>query len=462
MLNSYIGRLVLIYGCALALIITAGYTYYDDWLNQHVTELETVVVRECDLCSYKTQYDEQGLRALTNALNVRAWETGLDYLVLKNGAPIAGELQLDQSIKARFEQEIVASNGLASITDDQAKRLAEDVHAGTYISSIELEENHTLIVEEYLRVNSKTSIPVAEQQVFRENIKGITGELALFGAALIVFGFIATTVIAWKIHNKLESINQTADHIIIHQDLGRRIPHSGGNNEFDHLASNLNKMLSKIEGKVEDIKQISNNIAHDLRTPLTSLLNRLEELDSDNPAITDLTSQVNQILETFNALLRISHLESGNAHISVRDVDLETIVGDVIALFAPLAEEKGQNISMELEAQTVKADINLLFQALANLLENAIKYAPGNAHILISSIEDSRQVLIKVQDDGPGIPDDRLTDVIERFVRLDATRSSPGSGLGLSMVRAIAEVHQGALTLNNLRNGFVAIIELPG
>ncbi len=461
MFNSYIGRLVLIYCCALGLIITAGYTYYDDWLDQHVTELETVVVRECDLCSYKTLYDEQGLRALTNALNVRTWETGLDYLLLKNGAPIAGELQLDQSIKARFEQENVASNGLASITDDQAKRLAEDVRAGTYISSIELEENHTLIVEEYLRVNSETSIPVAEQQVFRENIKGITGELALFGAALMVFGFIATTVIAWKIHNKLESINQTADHIIIHQDLGRRIPHSGGNNEFDHLASNLNKMLSKIEGKVEDIKQISNNIAHDLRTPLTSLLNRLEELDSDNPAITDLTSQVNQILETFNALLRISHLESGNAHISVRDVDLETIVGDVIALFAPLAEEKGQKISMELEAQTVKADINLLFQALANLLENAIKYAPGNAHILISSIEDSRQVLIKVQDDGPGIPDDRLTDVIERFVRLDATRSSPGSGLGLSMVRAIAEVHQGALTLNNLRNGFVAIIELP-
>ncbi len=220
-------------------------------------------------------------------------------------------------------------------------------------------------------------------------------------------------------------------------------------------------MLSKIEGKVEDIKQISNNIAHDLRTPLTSLHNRLEELESGNPAITDLTSQVNQILETFNALLRISHLESGNAHISVQDVDLETIVGDVIALFAPLAEEKGQNISMELEAQTVKADINLLFQALANLLENAIKYAQGNAHILIGSIEDNRQVLIKVQDDGPGIPDDRLKDVIERFVRLDATGSSPGSGLGLSMVRAIAKVHQGALTLNNLRNGFVATIALP-
>ena len=98
---------------------------------------------------------------------------------------------------------------------------------------------------------------------------------------------------------------------------------------------------------------------------------------------------------------------------------------------------------------------------LANLLENAIKYAPDNANILISSIEVSRQVLIKVQDDGPGIPNDKLEDVIERFVRLDATRSSPGSGLGLSMVRAIAKVHQGALTLNNLRNGFVATIALP-
>ncbi|MCJ8319149.1 MAG: ATP-binding protein [Colwellia sp.] len=458
MLNSYIGRLVLIYACTLILLISAVYIYYDDWLEPQVSHLESMVIPECELCSFKTQYQKQGLAELIKSLNIRKEKRGFKYAVLILGKVNAGDLQWEN--KNAMEQKSLVSNVTAS-KKSQIKTISQDFLSGVSISSIELDESHSLYIEEYIRLTSISHISDKKQKVIQEKIRGITTQMAWFGVSLIFLGFVATTIIAWKIHFKLKNINKTADYIIQHQDLTQRISHSGGNNEFDHLAINLNKMLAKIESKVEDIKQISNNIAHDLRTPLTSLHNKLEQLELDNPQVSNLTDQVNLILNTFNALLRISHLESGNANICIQEVNLTSLTTDVIDLYQPLAEEKGQLISMALESLSVKADINLLFQAIANLVENAIKYAPENSTIVVGSVEQEGHVVISIKDEGLGVPDDQLSKVVERFVRLDETRNTSGNGLGLSMVKAISEAHQGRLILENLNVGFSVSILVP-
>jgi len=458
MLNSYIGRLVLIYAGTLSLLISAVYIYYDDWLEPQVSHLESMVIPECELCSFKTQYQKQGLAELIKSLNIRKEKRGFKYAILTLGKVSAGDLQWKN--KNVVEQKSVISNVTAS-KNSQVKFIYRDINAGISISSIKLDESHSLYIESYLKINSESFTSDKKQKVIQEKIRGITTQMAWFGVSWIFLGFVATTIISWKIHVKLKSINKTADHIIQHQDLGQRISHSGGNNEFDHLAINLNKMLAKIESKVEDIKQMSNNIAHDLRTPLTSLHNKLEQLEFDNPQVSNLTGQVNLILNTFNALLRISHLESGNANVCIQQVDLTSLATDVIDLYQPLAEEKGQIIYMAIDSHSVNADINLLFQAVANLVENAVKYAPENSKILVTSLEQKAHVAIRIKDEGSGVPDDKLTEVVERFVRLDEARNTPGNGLGLCMVHAIAEAHQGKLTLENLPKAFSASILIP-
>jgi len=462
MLHSYIGRLLLIYAIALILIMAAVYTFYDDWLEPQVSQLESLVVPECETCTYIELFQEEGLQSLATLLDLRMVKTGHSYAILNNKVVTAGDLQWFHKNREKIRQKIVTLNGKASNEKKGVMvTLWRDVNAGIAISSIRLDKNNTLYIQEYLRVKSEFVLSADNQQIVGDNIRGITSQIALSGLFLLFLGFIATSVIVGKIYHKLKNINQTADHIIKHQDLSQRILHSGGNNEFDQLARNLNNMLSKIEAKVEDIRHISNSIAHDLRTPLTSLHNKLEQLELDEPIALNLTTQVDNIITTFDSLLRISHLESGNAYIVKQQVDLIPVVEDVIDLFRPLAEEKEQTLIMALGVTSVKVDVNLLFQALGNLLENAIKYAPENSGIIISSIQQNENVVISVQDEGDGIPSNKLEDVIQRFVRLDETRNSPGNGLGLSMVNAISAAHQGSFELNNLSKGFKASIRIP-
>jgi len=462
MLNSYIGRLLLIYGISLILVMVTAYSFYDEWLEPQVTKLETIVLSECEICSYNPLFQKRGLSALTTVLDSRTAKTGLSYAIFNRENVSAGDLAWVNNNREQLQQKAVSMQEQDSNKIKGVKHIIwRDVNAGIAISSLKLDKNHTLYIEEYLKVKPKLLLSPDNLQVVEDNIRDITTQIVLFGLLMMVLGFIATAFITWKIYQKLKNINQTADHIIKHQDLGQRIIHSGGNNEFDHLACNLNKMLNKIEVKVEDIKQMSNNIAHDLRTPLTSLHNKLEQLKLDEPVAVSLTKQVDNIIDTFDSLLRISHLESGNAHITKQAVDLKSVVTDVIDLFCPLAEEKKQRLTMRLESLSVEADINLLFQALGNLVENAIKYAPKNSSIIISSGDNGGEVVVSVQDEGHGIPHDKLEDVIQRFVRLDKTRNSPGNGLGLSMVNAIAEAHQGSFELTNVSGGFKASIHLP-
>jgi signal transduction histidine kinase len=287
---------------------------------------------------------------------------------------------------------------------------------------------------------------------------GITLALALLGGAVMNAG----------IQRRMEAINVTSEHIVS-GDLGRRIPRSATGDEFDRLAANLNAMLDRIERLVESMRQISNDIAHDLRTPLTRLRHNLEAArarrtapEAYEAAIDRAIAETDAILDTFGALLRIAQIESGTRKAGFRAVDLSSLVDAVVEVYAPAAEEKRQLLAAAVApGMAVTGDRELLTQMAANLIENAIRHAPPGTRIDVELGKAGGAARLVVADRGPGIPEHAREKVLRRFYRLDASRSAAGSGLGLSLVSAVAELHGAAVRLEDNRPGLRAVVDLP-
>ncbi|MDZ7842268.1 MAG: HAMP domain-containing sensor histidine kinase [Gammaproteobacteria bacterium] len=262
---------------------------------------------------------------------------------------------------------------------------------------------------------------------------------------------------------RLDVINETSREIMSGQ-LSRRIP-LRGDDEFDELASHLNAMLDRIEALMNDVRRVSDNIAHDLKTPLTRLRNELESIHGgvgDDRSVERALQEADNLLATFNALLRIARIESGRRRAGFTEVDLTGLCRDVVELYQPLAEDKGLALSDRVEDDiTVHGDRDLLFQAVANLLDNAIKYTPAPGEISLSLQPGGDAARITVCDSGPGIPEAVHDKVFERFYRTEDSRHSPGSGLGLSLVKAVVEVHEGRITLDDNDPGLRVELELP-
>lgn len=255
---------------------------------------------------------------------------------------------------------------------------------------------------------------------------------------------------------RIEAINETSREIMT-GDLSRRIPVRGSGDDFDRLAVNLNEMLSRIQTLMEGLRHVSDNIAHDLRTPLARLRSRLESLregasDADNfrRGVSEALAEADELIAMFNALLRITQIEAGGRRENFGPVDLGALVRDVGELYEPLAQAKGQHFSLDdAEAAEIDGDRDLLFQAAANLVDNAVKYTPAGGAVGIAAEVGK----ITVWDTGPGIPPDRREAVFERFRRLNPSRNEPGSGLGLTLARAVADLHGGAVAFADNRPG---------
>lgn len=286
-------------------------------------------------------------------------------------------------------------------------------------------------------------------------------------ALLLALGLAGGVVMSRNMLGRIQAINRTSRDIVA-GDLSRRVPVSGSNDEIDRLAVNLNRMLDRIERLMSAMRQVTDNVAHDLRGPLNRLRTRLDVTLMAAPAdaeyreaLQDMVGDTEQLLATFNALLGIAQVESG-ARKAFVTVDLGTVVRDLGELYAGVAEENGVTFSIAAGAGlAVRGDRELLAQALANLLDNAIKYTPGGGAVRIAAERVEDGIEVAVADSGPGIPADQRERVLERFVRLEASRNSPGSGLGLSLVRAVARLHDARLTLGDAGPGLVVTLALP-
>lgn len=245
-------------------------------------------------------------------------------------------------------------------------------------------------------------------------------------------------------------------------DLSQRLPVGGSGDEFDRMSESLNAMLERIEKLNEGLRQVSDNIAHDLKTPLTRLRNKAtdamgaREPETRRAALEGIIAESDQLIRTFDALLMISRVEAGSAAAEMSRVNLSAIVLDSVELYEPVAEEAGLTLVSDIEPDLhVDGNRELIGQALFNLIDNAIKYAPGpdgGGRITVGLAKRDDGIVLSVADTGPGIPKEKHEEVVKRFVRLDESRSKPGTGLGLSLVEAVMELHQGRLELGDAKS----------
>lgn len=287
-------------------------------------------------------------------------------------------------------------------------------------------------------------------------------------AIMVLLAFVGGLVLSRRTVRNIERINQTA-RSIMSGNLSRRVEITNRNDDFDQLAANLNQMLDRIQTLMEDIRRVSDNIAHDLRTPLTRLRQHMEEarrqVDSESISAISLESAIREadsLLTTFNALLRIARIEAGQVTTDFAVLDYRTLVEDVVEFYEPLAEEKKQFLTVD-AGNTIKTmgDRDLLFQALANVIENAIKYTQESGHISVILSQLDNDAVITIADNGPGIPAEERERVFRRFYRLDRSRSTTGNGLGLSMVAAVVTMHQGQIRLMDNDPGLKTVMQFP-
>ncbi|MET0924002.1 MAG: ATP-binding protein [Xanthobacteraceae bacterium] len=295
-------------------------------------------------------------------------------------------------------------------------------------------------------------------------------------AAIVILGLAGGFFVTRRVLKRVDAMTDTT-RTIMDGDLTGRLPIAGTGDELDRLAGNLNAMLERIEALMHGLKEVSDNIAHDLKTPLTRLRNRCEEAlrlaedESQYRAALETTiEESDALISTFNALLMIARAESGQARDNMSDFDAAEIARGVGDLYEPLADDKGLVLKVEAPGSApVRGNRELVSQALANLVDNAIKYGRrdgaeangADADIVVKAMGEGDRILLTVADAGPGIPEADRGRAVERFVRLEQSRSQPGSGLGLSLASAVARLHGGELKLEDNHPGLRTVISLP-
>jgi signal transduction histidine kinase len=256
---------------------------------------------------------------------------------------------------------------------------------------------------------------------------------------------------------------------IMDGDLKTRIPVRGTRDELDRLAGTINEMLDRIAALMENIGQVTNDIAHDLRTPVTHLRQRLERAKTEcadsadyEHALDAAIEKTDEILTLFAALLRIVQIEGGSRRAAFAPVELTTLLHHMRELFAPVAESAGHYLRVDAHnPANVRGDRALLVQLFSNLIENAIIHTPEGTHIAITLMLSQDRAIVTLRDDGPGVPQDEHAKLFQRLYRREASRAHPGHGLGLAMVSAIAELHGAQVAIEPAHNGFAIRVSFP-
>lgn len=449
-------RMTLVYLFVFALFASFLLGYFALNTRRLVTEQINSTVN-AEIQGLSEQYNQGGIRRLVFVVDVRSRRPGSSlYLVTApNGETLAGNI-------GSLAPGVLDKPGW---TETMYRRIEEP----------ERGEHHALA--RVFQLSGGFRLLVGRDLEERDRLYEVIGAAGRWSVAIvIILGIAGGIFVSRRVLNRVDAMTLTAQKIMA-GDLSGRLPVGGSADELDRLALNLNGMLERIEALMRGLKEVSDNVAHDLKTPLTRLRNRSEQAlriaktEADYRAALETTiAESDDLIRTFNALLMIARAESGESRDHMLEFDAAEIAQDVSELYEPVAEDHG--LAVRVEAPTpamIKGNRELVSQALANLLDNAIKYASpeprtangGKREILVTAASKGDRIELAVGDSGPGIPAADRKRVVERFVRLEQSRTKPGSGLGLSLASAVARLHGGELKLEDNVPGLKAIIDLP-
>ncbi len=423
-------------------ICAATLVFYVTAMSERLltSQIREAVQQEVD--QVQRAYDNGGMNLLLRTMERRARQPGANLYIIAgpSGDILAGNV-------ASVQPGVLDEEGWTS-TPFRYQRYAEGSQGKPHMAVANIN-----VLDNGLRILIGRDL--GEPEAFRVLVRqALMVALAIMGLGAVIIWFAIG-------RNALKRIDRmsAASKKIMAGDLSQRLPVGGSGDEFDRLSVSLNAMLGRIEKLNEGLRQVSDNIAHDLKTPLTRLRNKaadaidMSDADTRRVALEGIISESDQLIRTFNALLMISRVEAGSVAAEMSNVDLSAIVADSAELYEPVADEAGLALTFSIEPGVeVQGNRELIGQAIFNLIDNAIKYSGGGqaaGEISLSLIRRPDAICLQVADRGPGIPADKREDVLKRFVRLDESRSKPGTGLGLSLVEAVMELHGGKLELSD-------------
>ena len=454
-------RLTLVYLFLFALFAASLLGYFAWNTRRLITEQITTTVN-AETGEISEIFGRRGLRGLIATIENRALRPGANlYLVTApTGQALAGNV-------GSLAPGVMATSGWS----ETAYRRLDEQDAADHRALVRVTE-----------LSSGFRLLIGRDLEERRRLFGIVAKAAQWSILIVVvLGLGGGIFVARRVLRRIDAMTGTTQRIMA-GDLSGRLPVGRSGDELDRLAENLNAMLERIEALMMGLKEVSDNIAHDLKTPLTRLRNRAEEALAKSATEAEYRAALERTIEesdglirTFNALLMIARAESGQARGNMDDFDAAEVANGIHELYEPLAEDGGMSLRVKTAPVLIRGNRELISQALANLVENAIKYGkpvppaqPAGAvvsmdakQVLIEARRDGEQVLLSVTDHGPGIPEADRKHAVERFVRLEASRTLPGSGLGLSLAAAVATLHGGELRLGDAGPGLTAILAIP-
>ncbi|UOM34254.1 HAMP domain-containing sensor histidine kinase [Acuticoccus sp. I52.16.1] len=436
-------------GLALGLIAYISNTTKD------IIDRQLEAAIEGESAELVNEYRRTGLFRLMNTIERRSMRPDANlYLITDfSGNPIAGnvaeliydpaEARVGEAFPVRYIRLVPAENAERK-THRALARLS--VIGGNY----------------RLLVGRDVEDRIEFSAIISRSIRGAMVVVAVL--ALLSWAFISRVVL-----RKVDAVGASTRRIVA-GDLARRLPTDGSGDEFDRLATSVNRMLDEIERLHAGLQEVSQNIAHDLKTPLTRVRNRLDEMLRLEPegaereaTLTATIEECDQLIRTFDALLTIARVESHAAAVELEPIDLSAVVGDMGEFYEPAAEDAGMQLVVDVApGLAIPGEPTLLRTMIANLLDNAMKYGASETNIVELRLQRAGEdAILTVRDHGPGVAERDRARLTDRFVRMDAARSKPGAGLGLSMVKAIVGHHGGTLTLDDAAPGLAVRIALP-